>query len=91
MPVQRRLPKFGFSSRRKVFNAQVTLKELSSLAAVNPIDLSVLKSHGIVPKSTLKAKIILSGEISVAVVTKGLICTKSAKDAILSAGGTVED
>lgn len=89
MPLQRRLPKVGFSSRVKKYSAEVRLHELNGLTA-EVIDLGVLIDANIVPAFTQKAKIIKSGEVTKAVKVKGLALTPGAKSAIESAGGTIE-
>jgi large subunit ribosomal protein L15 len=90
MPIQRRLPKFGFSSRKKPYSAQVRLHELAALAEHNPVDMAALKQAGYIPANTKQVKIIMSGSIDVAVTTKGLKTTKGAADAITKAGGKIE-
>jgi large subunit ribosomal protein L15 len=90
MPLQRRLPKFGFTSRKGRFSAEVRLNELVGIEA-ETIDLQALISAGVVPQQTRQVKVILSGEISKAVTLKGIKATKGAKAAIEAAGGKVED
>jgi len=88
MPMHRRLPKRGFSSRTAAFNAQVRLTDLDSLA-VDTIDLLTLKQAGLVPAQTLAVKVILAGEIKRAVVLNGIKATKGAAEAISAAGGSI--
>ncbi len=90
MPLQRRLPKFGFTSRKGRFSAEVRLDEIQKLD-VDVIDLEALIKADVVPARTRQAKVILSGEISRAVTLKGVKATKGAKAAIEAAGGKVED
>ena len=90
MPLQRRLPKRGFKSLTAAANAEVRLNELA-LVAVDEIDLLTLKQAGLVPANTLNVKVIASGEITKAVVLKGIKATKGAKAAIEAAGGKVEE
>ncbi len=90
MPIQRRLPKVGFNSRKKRYSAEVRLNELQSLAA-DIIDLQVLKEANIVSAFTKNVKIILSGELSRPVTLKGLKVTGGAKTAIETAGGKIEE
>src|SRR5277367_5106655 len=71
MPLQRRLPKVGFRSAVKAKRAEVRLGELTALAAA-VIDLAALKAADVVPASAEKAKLVLSGEIKVAVTLKGI-------------------
>ncbi|WP_116963815.1 50S ribosomal protein L15 [Fastidiosibacter lacustris] len=89
MPLQRRLPKFGFTSRKAKYVAEIRLHELNAIEA-DVINLDALKDAGIVRKDMLAARIIASGEINKAVTINGLHCTKGAKAAIETAGGKVE-
>lgn len=87
MPIQRRLPKFGFKSRKGRYVAEVRLNELGKLDG--EITLASLIEAGVVPLQTKKAKVILSGEIGKAVTLKGVAATAGAARAIEQAGGTV--
>jgi large subunit ribosomal protein L15 len=89
MPIQRRLPKVGFNSAKKRLSAEVRLSELTSLAA-EEITVDRLIESGTVPIYTKRVKVILSGEISVAVKLKGIFATSGAVKAIEAAGGSVE-
>jgi len=89
-PLQRRLPKFGFTSRQAAFVAEIRLNELAKIDA-DVIDLDALKNANLVRRDTKVAKVILSGELSKAVTVQGLKVTKGAREAITAAGGKVED
>jgi large subunit ribosomal protein L15 len=89
MPLQRRLPKFGFRSAIAPRVAEVRLNELA-LVEGGAVDLESLKKAGVVPQNALRAKVVLSGTISTAVSVKGVGVTKGARAAIEAAGGTVE-
>jgi len=89
MPLQRRLPKVGFTSRVSLTTAEVRLSELAKVAG-EVIDLDSLKSAGLVAKSMKRAKIFASGKVERAFNVKGIGVTKGAKAAIEAAGGTVE-
>jgi len=89
MPIQRRLPKVGFNSAKKRLSAEVRLSELTSLAA-EEITVDRLIESGTVHIYTKRVKVILSGEISVAVKLKGIFATSGAVKAIEAAGGSVE-
>jgi large subunit ribosomal protein L15 len=89
MPLQRRLPKRGFTSLTKSLTAEVRLSELNSLEAAT-IDLSLLISANIVPAFTKVAKVINSGELSTAKTLVGIKATKGARELIESLGGKVE-
>jgi large subunit ribosomal protein L15 len=90
MPLQRRLPKVGFSSRIGRTRAEVRLSELAKVDG-EVIDLLTLKAAHVVAQETQQAKVILSGTIGRAVTLKGVGATKGARAAIEAAGGKVED
>ena len=90
MPIHRRLPKFGFTSRKAQYVAEIRLNELT-LVEGETVDLAALKAADVVGEKIKEARVILSGEISKAVTVKGLKVTKGAKAAIEAAGGKVED
>lgn len=90
MPLQKRLGKFGFTSRQARYNAEIRLSELAGIEA-EVIDLQVLKDADIISDAIKNAKVILSGEISKSVTLKGLKATKGAQAAIEAAGGKVEE
>ncbi len=90
MPLQRRLPKIGFSSRIGRVSAQVRLSELAKIEG-DVIDLVTLCQAGVINRSIKQAKIFLSGTIDRAVSVKGLGVTKGARAAIEAAGGKVEE
>lgn len=89
MPLQRRLPKVGFTSHLKKFTAEVTLSEICSLGT-SQVDLAALIAANIVPIFCKKVKVIKSGNINKPVKLKGILATAGAKMDIESAGGTVE-
>ncbi|MBO9482014.1 MULTISPECIES: 50S ribosomal protein L15 [Gammaproteobacteria] len=89
-PLQRRLPKFGFTSRKARFTAEIRLHELNKVEA-DVIDLAALKAADLVSGSIQRAKVVLSGELAKAVTIKGLAVTKGARAAIEAAGGKIED
>ncbi|GGC03509.1 50S ribosomal protein L15 [Marinobacterium zhoushanense] len=89
MPIQRRLPKFGFNSRQARYVAEIRLNELVA-AGVDVVDLDALKQADIIREEIKSARVILSGEINKAVTVKGLKVTKGAQAAIEAAGGKVE-
>ncbi len=89
-PLQRRLPKIGFSSRVKATRAEVRLHELTAIKG-DVVDLAALIGANIVPQQTLKAKVIDSGAIAIAVTLRGVNVTKGARAAIEAAGGKIED
>lgn len=90
MPLQRRLPKFGFRSAKAKLTAEVRLHELT-LTDAAVVDIKALIDANVVPEFTKKVKVILSGEISQAVNTRGLTFTKGARKAVEAAGGKIEE
>jgi large subunit ribosomal protein L15 len=90
MPIHRRLPKFGFTSRKAQYVAEIRLNELS-LVEGDVVDLAALKAADVIGDKFKEGRVILSGEISKAVTVKGLKVTKGARAAIEAAGGKVED
>jgi large subunit ribosomal protein L15 len=90
MPLQMRLPKFGFTSRVGRYSAEVRLSEVE-ISGLDVISIASLIEANIVPLQTKKAKIILSGDLSRSItVSAGVLATKGAKAAIEAAGGKVE-
>ncbi len=89
MPLQRRLPKVGFRSRKARFRAEVRLHELARVEG-ETVDLAALKAAGLVSRSVRTAKVFLSGTIDRAVKVVGLGVSRGAREAIEAAGGSVE-
>jgi large subunit ribosomal protein L15 len=89
MPLQRRLPKRGFASRKRDTAVQVRLGALNGTPG-EAFDLEALKAAGLVARRALAAKVILAGKIERPVKLKGVRATKGAKAAIEAAGGAVE-
>lgn len=89
MPLQRRLPKIGFVSRKSRYIEEVRLHELAGIES-DTIDLVALKAAGVIGQQTLRAKVIASGKIEKAVTLRGLGVTKGARAAIEAAGGKIE-
>ena len=88
MPLQRRLPKVGFASRKAKLTAQVCLHELA-LVGQETVDLVALKAANIVSQQVKRAKVIASGQLTKAIKVEGLAVTKGAHLAIEAVGGTV--
>ena len=89
-PLQMRLPKFGFNSRKARVTEEVTLSEIAGVEA-DVIDLQALIDADVIKGTMKRAKVILSGSIDKAVTLKGIKATKGAKAAIEAAGGKVEE
>jgi len=90
MPLQRRLPKIGFSSRKARNTAEVRLGELAKVDG-DTVDLIALKAANIIGQHIKRAKVIASGEVAKSVTLRGVQATKGARAAIEAAGGKVED
>jgi large subunit ribosomal protein L15 len=88
MPLHRRLPKFGFVSKKNLNRAEVRLDALNKLDA-SVVDLLTLKLHGIIRAHITDVKIIMSGELTKAVQIKGIPVTKGARAAIEAKGGKI--
>lgn len=90
MPMSRRLPKFGFTSRKSMTRAEVRLHELNRLDNQAVADLDSLKAANIITQNIETVKIIASGKLEKAVTVRGLGVTKGAKAAIEAAGGSIQ-
>ncbi len=90
MPLQRRVPKFGFRSRKSLSSVEVRLGELNKLPG-DIIDMQALLSAQLIHSNTKQAKVFLSGSIDKSITLKGIPVTKGAREAIISAGGKIED
>lgn len=89
MPLQRRLPKFGFTSRKSLLKREIRLSDLNYITA-DVIDLFALQQANIINSEIKYVKIFASGEVKKAVVIKGIPVTKGAAAAIIAAGGRIE-
>jgi large subunit ribosomal protein L15 len=89
MPLQRRLPKVGFRSRKALLRDQIRLHELG-LVDGDVVDLAALREADLVSRAIKHVKIIASGKLDRALTIRGLAVTKGARAAIEAAGGKVE-
>ncbi|MFS1539418.1 MAG: 50S ribosomal protein L15 [Candidatus Phlomobacter fragariae] len=90
MPLYRRLPKFGFTSRKAMITEEIRLSDFAKVEG-DIIDLNTLKVANIVGIQIEYAKVILSGEVNRPVTVRGLRVTKGARTAIEAAGGKIEE
>jgi len=90
LPLQRRVPRFGFRSRIGAITAEVRVGELVRVAG-DEITLDSLKAANVLSKDVKRARVFMSGEIHRAVTIKGLSVTQGARAAIEKMGGTIED
>ena len=90
MPLHRRLPKFGFVSRKARFNDEVRLDVIDALRT-DTVDLALLKERRIVGRRARRVKVIATGALERAVTVRGMAVSAGARAAIEAAGGTIED
>lgn len=91
MPLQRRVPKFGFTSKKSLSCESIPAFVLNKINAEdhNHVDIAVLKKHGFVKQSTKQVKVYLKGEVTVKLKIAGIPLSKGAKEAVEKAGGEV--
>lgn len=89
MPLYRRLPKFGFKSKKNNITAEIRLSAISRLST-HIIDLKTLKKQNIINKNIKYVKVILSGELKVPLTLRGLRVTQGVRLAIENYGGKIE-
>jgi len=90
MPLQKRLPKYGFTSRLAAVTAEIRLSELNLIEG-DVATIETLRSARLINNNISRAKVIGSGELKKAITLKGIGATKGAADAIIAAGGKVEE
>ncbi|MCA1768348.1 MAG: 50S ribosomal protein L15 [Idiomarina sp.] len=90
MPIQRRLPKVGFTSLKAKYSTEIRLDALNGIE-VETVDLATLKANNLVNEKIKNVKVINSGELTKSIKLSGIKVTAGAKAAILSAGGSVEE
>ena len=88
MPIQQRLPKFGFTSRQKPYSTHIKLRDIEKLAE-DHITLEVLKKNKIISNKIKKVKIINGGELTKTVKIEGLSVSKSVEELINKLGGEI--
>ena len=88
--IYRRLPKFGFTSQIALKTAEVRLSELTKVEG-DIVSLETLKDANVVRRDQIRARVVLSGEVTRAFTVKGVALTKGAQAAIEAAGGKVEE
>ena len=90
MPLQRRLPKRGFTSLNKKETSELRLDQLEKVKS-DIIDLDALKNENLVPRYIQKIKVIATGELNKAVTIQGLSLSENAKKAVIDSGGKILD
>ena len=89
MPLQRRMPKSGFRSKKSLVREEIRLSDLNSITSEDIIDIEALRSAGLIRGTTKYVKIILSGQVNKALTIRGLGLTAGAQKAIEALGGKV--
>ena len=89
MPLQKRIPAFGFRSRIGLKTAEVRTSELARAARDGVVDLAALKAANVISKNAVRARVFLSGTVTSTIEVCGLTVTKGARSAIEKAGGKV--
>lgn len=89
-PLYRRLPKFGFTSQKQLERAEVRTSELAKVEG-DLVTLVTLKEANVIGENVKSVKVMLSGEVTRAVTLQGVAATKGAREAIIAAGGKVEE
>jgi large subunit ribosomal protein L15 len=90
MPLQRRVPKFGFVSLKALSTAEVRLSELMKANFTTTIDLAALKAANLINKNVKRVKVIGVDPLNKALMLKGIAVTRGARAAIEAAGGKIE-
>lgn len=93
MPLTRRLPKRGFNNHFKKIYAIVNLAQLKDFEAGAVVDMETLYAAGLIKevKNAIGLKVLGTGEINVALTVRANKFSETAKEAIVKAGGTVEE
>lgn len=89
-PLYRRLPKFGFTSQKSLVRAEVRTSELAKVDG-DLVTLLTLQEANVIGANVKSVKVMLSGEVGRAVTLQGVTATKGAREAIIAAGGKVEE
>jgi len=88
MPLQKRVPKYGFFSRIGSTTAEVRTSELNKIAG-EIVNLESLEKANVIDRNIRRVKIMLSGDVTKALTVEGVRVSKGAKTAIEAAGGKV--
>jgi len=91
MPLQRRLPKRGFTPLERIEYAVVNLKQLDVFETGATVDAVALVAKGLIKNASRNVKILGNGEITKSLTVSATKFSQSAKDKIIAAGGTVEE
>ncbi len=95
MPLQRRIPKFGFTNKFKIYYQVVNIDSLEKLMSSKKIkekviNAEVLKKHGLIKSLNAPVKMLGNGEIKSKLKIQVDAFSQSAKEKIEAAGGSIE-
>ena len=88
MPIQQRLPKFGFTSKASAYKCHIKLRDLEKINE-ELIDIELLKTKKIISKKIRDVKVVNGGELTKAIKLKGIKTSKSVADLIIKLGGEI--
>lgn len=88
MPIQQRLPKFGFTSKASNYKCHIKLRDLEKVNE-ELIDIDLLKTKKIISKKIKDVKVVNGGELTKAIKLKGIKTSKSVADLIIKLGGEI--
>jgi large subunit ribosomal protein L15 len=91
MPLQRRLPKRGFTPLDRIEYSLVNLKQLDIFEAGSTVDAAALVSKGLIKNACCAVKILGNGDLTKALKVSATKFSQSARDKILASGGTLEE
>jgi large subunit ribosomal protein L15 len=91
MPLQRRLPKRGFTPLDRVEFSLVNISQLDVFDAGSVIDVTSLVSKGLIKSDRFAVKILGNGDIAKSLKVAAHKFSQSAKEKIVAAGGSVEE
>jgi len=91
MPLQRRLPKRGFTPLDRIVYSVVNLNQLEVFDAGSTVDATALVSKGLIKNSSNAVKILGNGDLSKALKVTATKFSQSARDKIVASGGTFEE
>jgi large subunit ribosomal protein L15 len=91
-PMQRRLPKFGFTSlnQKRGLNGEVYLRDLAEFSG-KVVDIDILKQANLIDAFVKKVKVVVAGKLEKSVTLKGIKVTAGARKAIEAVGGKIEE
>jgi large subunit ribosomal protein L15 len=88
MPLQQRLPKYGFTTAIARVTAQLRLEELNKVEG-DVVDLDTLKASNVIARNIERVRVFQKGSVTRALTLQGIAVTKGARAAIEAAGGKI--